>query len=304
MTHEFEVAQVVALSMKSAMAPFLKRISELETLIKEIEARPPARDGEPGLPGMNGKDADPLALLGAIDLSVAKAVALLPVPKDGTPGASVDPATVDAMVFSHVTKAMAAIPVPKDGRSVTVADVVPTIASEVAKAVAGLPVPKDGAPGAPVDPVSVDAMVAAHVKRAVADLPVPKDGHSPTVDDVAPLIVGEVQKHIAAIPPARDGVGFTGAMLTREGHLTLTRSDGTTQDVGAVVGPPGQKGADGLAGAPVAGLSPDVICASVDMLLRKELAALDAAAPPRMTKRIIRDARGKIERVIEEPVRG
>jgi len=243
MTHEFEVAQVVALSMKSAMAPFLKRISELETLIKEIEARPPARDGEPGLPGMNGKDADPLALLGAIDLSVAKAVALLPVPKDGTPGASVDPATVDAMVFSHVTKAMAAIPVPKDG-------------------------------------------------------------HSPTVDDVAPLIVGEVQKHIAAIPPARDGVGFTGAMLTREGHLTLTRSDGTTQDVGAVVGPPGQKGADGLAGAPVAGLSPDVICASVDMLLRKELAALDAAAPPRMTKRIIRDARGKIERVIEEPARG
>ena len=68
-------------------------------------------------------------------------------------------------------------------------------------------------------------------------------------------------------------------------------------------GPSGEKGADGLVVETVPGLSPEVISASVDMLLRKELASLDAAAPPRMTKRIIRDARGKIERVIEEPTR-
>jgi len=68
-------------------------------------------------------------------------------------------------------------------------------------------------------------------------------------------------------------------------------------------GPAGAKGADGLVVETVPGLSPEVVSASVDMLLRKELAALDAATPPRMTKRIIRDARGKIERVIEEPTR-
>jgi hypothetical protein len=107
--------------------------------------------------------------------------------------------------------------------------------------------------------------------------------------------------------PGRDGVGLAGAFIDREGHLTLTLSDGTTKDIGTVVGPhgpAGAKGADGLMVEPVAALSPEIIIASVDMLLRKELASLEAAAPPRMTKRIIRDARGKIERVIEEPARG
>jgi hypothetical protein len=56
--------------------------------------------------------------------------------------------------------------------------------------------------------------------------------------------------------------------------------------------------------AAVPGLDAEVLTTSADMLLRKELAALDAAAPPRMMKRIIRDARGKIERVIDEPARG
>ena len=115
---------------------------------------------------------------------------------------------------------------------------------------------------------------------------------------------GERGLHGEAGAPGRDGLGLAGALITREGHLTLTLSDGTAKDLGTVIGPPGAKGADGFTGAPVAGLSPDVICASVDMLLRKELSALEAAAPPRMTKRIIRDARGKIERVIEEPARG
>lgn len=102
----------------------------------------------------------------------------------------------------------------------------------------------------------------------------------------------------------RQGIGVAGGLITQDGHLALTLSDGTTHDVGPVVGPPGAKGADGLVAAPVPGLDAEVITTSADMLLRKELAALDAAAPPRMMKRIIRDARGKIERVIDEPSRG
>ena len=102
----------------------------------------------------------------------------------------------------------------------------------------------------------------------------------------------------------RDGIGVAGGLITQEGRLVLTLSDGTTHEVGAVVGPPGAKGADGLVAAPVSGLDAEVLTTSADMLLRKELAALDAAAPPRKVKRIIRDARGKIERVIDEPARG
>lgn len=101
----------------------------------------------------------------------------------------------------------------------------------------------------------------------------------------------------------RAGIGVAGGLITQDGRLVLTLSDGTTHEVGAVVGPPGAKGADGLVAAPVPGLDAEVLTTSADMLLRKELAALDAAAPPRMMKRIIRDARGKIERVIDEPAR-
>jgi len=100
----------------------------------------------------------------------------------------------------------------------------------------------------------------------------------------------------------KDGVdGQTG----RDGASGLNGKDGADGQTGrdGASGLNGKDGADAVAG-PIAGLDPALISASADMLLRKELASLDAAAPPRMAKRIIRDARGKIERVIEEPVRG
>jgi len=108
--------------------------------------------------------------------------------------------------------------------------------------------------------------------------------------------------------PGRDGLngkdgvdGQTG----RDGASGLNGKDGADGQTGrdGASGLNGKDGADAVAG-PIAGLDPALISASADMLLRKELASLDAAAPPRMAKRIIRDARGKIERVIEEPVRG
>jgi len=90
-------------------------------------------------------------------------------------------------------------------------------------------------------------------------------------------------------PAGRDGIGLKG-------------DKGDPGDPG----PTGPAGRDGLAvvGTVEAGLTDQVITASAEMLLRKEFAALEAAAPTRMTKRILRDASGKIERVIEEPVRG
>lgn len=101
-----------------------------------------------------------------------------------------------------------------------------------------------------------------------------------------------------ARPPIPGPPGIQG----RDGLNGKDGADGQSGRDGAP-GLNGKDGADAVV-APIAGLDPALISASADMLLRKELAALDAAAPPRMAKRIIRDARGKIERVIDEPVRG
>lgn len=59
---------------------------------------------------------------------------------------------------------------------------------------------------AQVTPAEVDYdRIGNAIKEIVDDLPVPKDGASITVADVAPLIVEEVQKAVAALPPAEPG---------------------------------------------------------------------------------------------------
>ncbi|EHC94038.1 Phage portal protein, partial [Salmonella enterica subsp. enterica serovar Uganda str. R8-3404] len=55
---------------------------------------------------------------------VSKAVAEIPVPKDGK---DFDPATLKQAVELAVSEAVAAIPAPQDGKSVTVDDVQPMI---------------------------------------------------------------------------------------------------------------------------------------------------------------------------------
>lgn len=46
------------------------------------------------------------------------------------------------------------------------------------------------------------------------------------------------------------GVGLAGALIDRSGVLVLTLSDGTTRDLGVVVGKDGQDGTDGADGLP------------------------------------------------------
>ena len=65
--------------------------------------------------------------------------------------------------------------------------------------------------------------------------------------------IGEIRSDIAAIKaaePARgsDGVGFTGALIDKSGSLVLTKTDGTTIDLGVVVGRDGEQGPSGPAG--------------------------------------------------------
>jgi hypothetical protein len=104
---------------------------------------------------------------------------------------------------------------------------------ELRKAIDDLPMP--------VEPPALPD-IPAMVKEAVAALPAPQDGKSVTVDDVRPLIDEAVQKAVSVLPkakdgePGKDGVGLAGAILSREGGLVLTLTDGTTRDLGIVVG--------------------------------------------------------------------
>lgn len=45
--------------------------------------------------------------------------------------------------------------------------------------------------------------------------------------------------------PGQDGVGMAGAVIDRAGHLVLTLTDGSTRDLGPVVGKDGKDGAKG-----------------------------------------------------------
>lgn len=49
-------------------------------------------------------------------------------------------------------------------------------------------------------------------------------------------------------PAGKDGIGITGALITEDGTLVLTYSDGTTKAAGRVTGAPGRDGLPGLTG--------------------------------------------------------
>jgi hypothetical protein len=106
------------------------------------------------------------------------------------------------------------------------------------------------------------------MKTAIANLPAPRDGKdgadgkagetgAPGVDGKdgdpgqpgADGKDGQDGKDGAQGIQGKDGLGLTAAMITREGGLVLTLSDGTTKDVGMVVGKDGAPGKDGAAGA-------------------------------------------------------
>jgi hypothetical protein len=116
----------------------------------------------------------------------------------------------------------------------------PDVDAAIESALANLPTPQDGKDA---DPEAVAQLVREAVRAEVANLPRATDGKSVTVDDVTPLISEQVAQAVAALPVAKDGVGIAGALIDRTGALVVTLSDGTTRDLGPVVG----KDADQLA---------------------------------------------------------
>lgn len=123
----------------------------------------------------------------------------------------------------------------------------PDVSALVEAAVAALPPAKDGAPGLDgkdADPEVMRAMIA----EQVAKIPAPQDGKSVTLEDLSPLVAEAVQRAVEALPVAKDGVGVAGAIIDRAGSLIVTLTDGTTRDLGPVVGKDGRDGADGKNG--------------------------------------------------------
>jgi integrin beta 3 len=150
---------------------------------------------------------------------------------------------------------------------------------------------RDGVDGKDVDPELTRALIEKTVAAAVAALPSPErgekgepgergadgkdgvDGKDANADAIldqlikasVPSIIAEVEKAVAALPPAergekgdpgecgetgdpgqdgKDGVGLTDALLDRDGQLVLTLSDGRVKTLGAVVGKDGAPGRD------------------------------------------------------------
>lgn len=85
------------------------------------------------------------------------------------------------------------------------------------------------------------------LQKRIAEL----ETQTPTIDSAD--LDAAVAKYIAANPPAagesgHDGAGFVDALQDATGHLVLTRTDGTTKDVGPIAGRNGTDGKNGADG--------------------------------------------------------
>jgi hypothetical protein len=226
----------VAEAMAKAVAESSRVVVALQARVDLLEARlASVKDGEPGRPGVDGKDAPPVDL----DVVAVKAAALIPVPKNGenAPAVNLDDLALKAAELIHVPKdgkdappvdldalaikADSLIPSPKDGKNgrdgrdidpevikatvvAMVADVAPTL---ISKAIGSQPT----APS----PLDLDALTPL-IKDAVAEVtkqwPVPKDGRDGRDVDMAAvelLVRTTVQKAIHDLPAPKDGTSVT-----------------------------------------------------------------------------------------------
>lgn len=223
-----QIAEIAARPMPeapAALAPDMVavRAMVLEEVATSVAALPPPEPGK----SIKVEDVAPL-----IAEEVQKAVAALP-PVEAPAPLAPDMDAIGLLVTEAVDVAVKAIPTPKDGESVTVAQLEPAIAAAVAHAVGELP-PVE------LDMDPVEALIAEKAEAAAREiieaLPKPKDGDSVTIADLAPVIAEEVQRAVAQIPTPKDGIGLSEFIIDREDHLIVTLTDGSTRNLGRVVG--------------------------------------------------------------------
>ncbi|MDB5681465.1 MAG: Phage portal protein [Sphingomonas bacterium] len=205
-------------TLRSLLGPIV------ELYVREI---PAAKDGT----SVTVDDVRPL-----ISEEVVRAVGQIPVPKDADPYQPSED-VVRGILTPVVEQLLPGLIVqPKDGASVTLDDVRPLIDEAISRAVGEIPVPKDAEPYQPSEDV-VRGILTPVVEQLLPGLIVqPKDGASVTIEDVRPLINDEIARAVEQLPVPRDGVGMAGALIDRAGALVVTLTDGSTRELGPVVG--------------------------------------------------------------------
>lgn len=212
-------------------------VADRSLMVDDVLKRiPQPKDGAPGPPGERGQDAQ----APDIDAIVTRVVGLVLPPERGEKGETGERGPAGITGDSGLTGERG----PQGERGSDGKDGESTV---------GIP-GRDGIDGKSVDMDEIKTRVDLHLVQAIAALQVPKDGkdgapgadgRSVTLEDVTPFITRELEQRIATLPIAKDGIGFTGAVVTREGHLVMTLSNGATQDVGSVIGKDGAPGLDG-----------------------------------------------------------
>lgn len=264
-----ELADVIAEIVNAVVAPIKAQNAALQAKLAVLEGKVTlelpsalaAVAAQRGEKGLDGKDAEPVDY----DAVVARVVALIPPPKDGRDGKDADVDTITSALrhelkaFVDDTVAMVAPAITEQAHAKIVASLPDLVRAEVERVAASIPTPADGRDGKDADP----DLVRAEVAKAVAALPIPRDGKdgrdgvdgvSPDPASVAALVRESVEKAVAALPTpkdGRDGVSVADALVSHDGELVMTFSDGRVKPVGVVVGKqgdPGRNGTDGING--------------------------------------------------------
>jgi hypothetical protein len=92
-------------------------------------------------------------------------------------------------------------------------------------------------------PPELAAQVASAV-RMLHEAPPPPERNETPPQSLATLVAAEVERQVAAMRRV------TGAVITRDGQFVLTYSDGSSERLGLVIGPPGEQGPAGASGPP------------------------------------------------------
>lgn len=249
------------------------------------EPGPPGRDGQDGAVGPQGPPGEPGAPGQGVDAEaiVERVLGLLPAPERGIQGErgekgergeAGEPGRDAEIDFDYVNRALADIvqmrlddlrglPGEKgergepgqagvDGRDGADAVVdYDQIEAVIATKVAALPLPERGEPGPrgesgeKGDPGAAgkDADPEAVAEIVLRRLPPPEKGERGDQG-----LKGDQGERGADGKPGNDGVGLAGALLSRDGNLVVTLTDGTTRDLGVVIGKDGAPGKDGRDG--------------------------------------------------------
>lgn len=224
-------------AIRKAVEPLQAEIADLRKQLDEASSQAPdvrqlVADEVAKAPApKNGKDADEEAVAERVtrvikaDLEQWKLDAQSAIKAPDLPD-------IKGMVESAVSEAVKAIPAPKDGKSFTLEDATPIIDRAIEEIATRATDRIDAAV------VAAEAAISK-AQEAFSGLRQPEDGKSITVDDVRPLIEGEIEKAVKAIPLPKDGVGLAGMLIDRDGNLIATMTNGEAKNLGPVVGKDG-----------------------------------------------------------------